>query len=37
LGFHRRLVLLLAWLTLLPTDGCFLQYAQCLIGLPFDP
>src|SRR5713226_4881900 len=33
LGFHRRLVLLLAWLTLLPTDGCFLQYAQCFIGL----
>jgi hypothetical protein len=24
----------LAWLTLLPTDGCFLQYAQCLIGFP---
>ncbi len=33
LWFQRRLVLLLAWLTLFPTEGCFLQYAQCLIGL----
>jgi hypothetical protein len=32
LGFHRRLVLLLAWLTLLPTEGRLPQIAQCLIG-----
>jgi hypothetical protein len=31
LGFHRRLVLLLAWLTLLPTEGPLPQIAQCLI------
>ena len=33
LGFHRRLVLLLAWLTLLPTDGRFPQIAQFLMLL----
>jgi len=32
LGFHRRFVLLLAWLTLLPTEGRLPQIAQCLIG-----
>jgi hypothetical protein len=32
LGFQRRLVLLLAWLTLLPTEGRLPQIAQCLIG-----
>jgi hypothetical protein len=32
LGFQRRLVLLLAWLTLLPTDGRLPQIAQCLIA-----
>jgi hypothetical protein len=31
LGFHRRLVLLFAWLTLLPTDGPLPQIAHCLI------
>jgi hypothetical protein len=31
-GFHRRLVLLLAWLTLLPTEGRLPHIAQCLIG-----
>lgn len=31
LGCHRRLVLLLAWLTLLPTEGRFPQIAQCRI------
>ena len=31
LGFQRRLVLLLAWLTLLPTEGRLPQIAQCLI------
>jgi len=35
LGFHRRLVLLLAWLTLLPTEGRLPQIAQCLIGQIF--
>ena len=33
LGFHRRLVLLLAWLTLLPTEGRFPQIAQFLMLL----
>jgi hypothetical protein len=32
-GSHRRLVLLLAWLTLFPTDGCFPHIAQCLMVL----
>jgi hypothetical protein len=31
LGSHRRLVLLLAWLTLLPTEGRFPQIAQVRI------
>jgi len=31
LGFQRRLLLLLAWLTLLPTEGRLPQIAQCLI------
>ena len=31
LGFQRRLVLLLAWLTLLPTEGCLPQIEHCLI------
>ena len=31
LGSHRRLVLLLAWLTLLPTEGRLPQIAQVLI------
>jgi hypothetical protein len=32
-GFHRRLVLLLAWLTLFPTEGCLPQIVQCLIAI----
>jgi hypothetical protein len=31
LGFHRRLVLLLAWLTLVPNDGFFPHMWQCRI------
>jgi hypothetical protein len=35
LGCHRRLVLLLAWLTLLPTEGRLPQIAQVRIdGFP---
>src|SRR5271166_235884 len=33
LGCHRRLVLLLAWLTLFPTEVCFPQTLQCLISI----
>ena len=32
LGCHRRLVLLLAWLTLLPTEGRLPQISQVRIG-----
>src|SRR6202035_560826 len=32
LGFQRRLVLLLAWLTLLPTEGRLPHIEQCLIA-----
>ena len=35
-GIQRRFVLLLAWLTLLPTAGCLPQIAHCLIGSILD-